>query len=252
MPDSHNSLLDEIRTCGVIRISAHWDDTSAQYLDAHTGEPAGVVGLVGQLLANDVGVRAEFVELPWADHLPALLAGQVDISLKHTLTPQRAFEVEFTQDNLLCETGRIVVRRSRDWQQEQELNQPQRVIAVSPGASQEIHARRRYPLAQVRFFPTAQAALEAVALGEADACLHDTLVPTFLRLYTGCTVLTQADGQPVVPYQDCVHPCIKPGDQRFLNWLNSWMAFHKAAGRFEQIVAQAEAAYQAQYRPNLL
>ncbi|NJL44275.1 MAG: transporter substrate-binding domain-containing protein [Nitrosarchaeum sp.] len=111
--------------------------------------------------------------------MPALLAGQVDISLKHTLTPQRAFEVEFTQDNLLCETGRIVVRRSRDWQQEQELNQPQRVIAVSPGASQEIHARRRYPLAQVRFFSTAQAALEAVALGEADACLHDTLVPTF-------------------------------------------------------------------------
>ncbi|NJL44274.1 MAG: hypothetical protein HC945_03100 [Nitrosarchaeum sp.] len=64
MPDSHNSLLDEIRTCGVIRISAHWDDTSAQYLDADTGEPAGVVGLTGQLLAEDLGVRAEFVELP--------------------------------------------------------------------------------------------------------------------------------------------------------------------------------------------
>lgn len=59
-----STLLDEIRQRGVIRITAHWDDTSAQYLDPRTGEPAGVVGLVGKLLAQDLGVRAEFVELP--------------------------------------------------------------------------------------------------------------------------------------------------------------------------------------------
>lgn len=244
------SLLDEIRARGVIRISAHWDDTSAQYLDPDTGTPAGVVGRVGQLLAKDLGVRAEFVELPWAEHLPALLAGRVDISVKHTLTPQRALEVEFTAHSLLCETGRVVVRRERSWQSEADLNQPQRVIAVALGSSQEVQARRRYPLAEVRKFSTAQAALEAVALGEADACLHDTLVPNFLRSYSGCTVLLQEDDQPVIPYQDCIHPCIRPGNPRFLNWLNSWLAFHRASGTIERIVAEAEAAYQAKFGPN--
>jgi ABC-type amino acid transport substrate-binding protein len=241
------SLLDEIRTRGVIRISAHWDDTPAQYLDPATGEPAGLVGLVGQLLAEDLGVQVEFVELPWAEHLAALLTGRVDISIKHTLTPQRAFEVEFTVHSLLCEEGRVVVRRSREWQNEIDLNQAQRVIAGAKGSSQEIHSRRRYPLAQLRMWPTAQEALAAVALGEADACLHDTLVPSFLQSHPECTVLTRADGRPVVPYRDCIHPCIRPGDPRFLNWLNSWLAFHQAGGMFERVVVQAETAHRVSF-----
>jgi ABC-type amino acid transport substrate-binding protein len=244
---SRVSLLDEIRTRRVIRISAHWDDTPAQYLDPDTGTPAGMVGLVGQLLAEDLGVRVEFVELPWAEHIAALLAGQVDISIKHTLTPQRAFEVEFTVHSLLCEEGRVVVRRSREWQNETDLNQAQRIIAGAKGSSQEIHSRQRYPLAELQMWPTAQEALAAVALGEADACLHDTLVPGFLRSHPECTVLTGADGQPVIPYQDCIHPCIRPGDPRLLNWLNSWLAFHRAGGTFERMVAEAEAAHEAKF-----
>jgi polar amino acid transport system substrate-binding protein len=229
----------------VIRIAAHWDNTSAQYLDPATGRPAGMVALVGQLLAQDLGVQVEFVDMPWAEQIPALLAGRVDISLKHTNTPQRAFEVEFTIHSLICEEGRVVVRRDRSWQNESALNQPQHRLAVAVGSSQEIHARQRYPLAQLPIFPTAQAALEAVATGQAEACLHDTLVPGFLQAHPECTILTGDNGQPVVPYQDCVHPCIRPGDPRFLNWLNSWMAFHKAAGTFDRILVEAEAAYQA-------
>lgn len=242
-----STLFDEIRRRGVIRITAHWDDTFAQYLDPRTGEPAGVVGLVGKLLAQDLGVRAEFVELPWADHLAAIIEGRADISVKHTLTPQRAFEVEFTLYYLLCEEGQIVIRRDSDVYKEADLNQPQRVMAVALGSSQEIHTRRRYPAAQLRIFPTAQEALNAVAVGQADACLHDTLVPGFLRIQPECMVLIDESGQPIVPYRDCVHPCIKPGDPRFLNWLNSWMAFHRSAGTFEMIVAEAEAAYRAAF-----
>jgi ABC-type amino acid transport substrate-binding protein len=238
-----STLLDEIRQRGVIRITAHWDDTSAQYLDPLTGEPAGVVGLVGKLLAQDLGVRAEFFELPWADHLAAIIEGRADISVKHTLTPQRAFEVEFTLDHLLCEEGRIVIHRDAGIHSEADLNQPQRVMTVALGSSQEIHTRRRYPAAQLRLFPTAQEALNAVAVREADACLHDTLVPGFLQLRPECAVLTHENGEPVIPYRDCVHPCIKPGDSRFLNWLNSWMAFHRSAGTFEMIIAEAEAAH---------
>jgi ABC-type amino acid transport substrate-binding protein len=242
------SRLDEIRTRGVIRISAHWDNTSAQYLDPDSGEPAGIVGPVGQLLAQDLGVRPEFVELPWADHIPALLAGQVDISVKHTLTPQRALEVDFSSHSILCEEGQIIVQCDRDWQIEADLNRPERVIAVAMGSSQEIHVRRRYALAKIRLWPTAREALEAVATGQADACLHDTLVPGFLAEHPACTTLTGTDGRPVIPYRDCVHPCLKPGDQRFLNWLNSWMAFHKASGTFDDIVSEAEAAFQATVR----
>ena len=242
------SLLDEIRARGVVIISAHWGETSAQYLDPDTGKPAGIVALVGELLAQDLSVRAEFIDMPWADHIKALLDGRVDISVKHTLTPHRALQVEFTVDSILCEEGRIIVRQDRGLNSEADLNQPNRIIAVANEASQETHIRRRYSRAQMRFFATAQETLDAVAAGEVDACLHDTEVPGFLLAHPDCTVmLTQENDQPVIPYKDCVHPCIKPGDQRFLNWLNSWLAFHKASGTFEQLVHMAEAAHHTKF-----
>lgn len=244
-PNRNNiSLLDEVRERGFIRIVTHWGDTAAQYLDPDTGEPAGVVGLVGQLLAQDLGVRADFVDMPWADQLPALLAGQVDISVKHTNSPQRAFDVEFTLLSILCEEGRVVVRRDRGLVGEESLNQPQRSLAVAAGASQLLHTRERFPKAQVRVFATSDEVFAAVAAGEVDACLHDTKVPVFLRAHPECTVLTDKNDQPVVPYVDCVHPCIRPGDPRFLNWLNNWMAFRRALGTFERLVAQAERDHQ--------
>lgn len=242
---TRQSLLDTIRERGFIRIAAHWGDTSAQYLDPETGEPAGMVALVGRLLARDLGVRAEFVDMPWASQIPALLDGRVDISVKHTNTPQRAFDVEFTVLSILCEEGRIVIRRDSGLNSEEDLNQPHRTIAVPTGASQLVHIHTRFPRARVQECEITDEAFDAVAEGQADACLHDTKVESFLRLHPECTVLTGKDDRPVVPYVDCVHPCIRPGDQRFLNWLNSWMAFHWATGTFERLLREVEEDYTA-------
>lgn len=245
--DASKSLLDEVRERGVIRVAADWRDTPMQYLDPDTGEPAGMVGLVGELLARDLNVRAEFVELPWADHIAALLDDSVDISVKHTNTPQRAFEVEFTTQSIVCDEGRIVIRRDSGLRSEADLNQASRIIGVEIRSSQEVHVRDRYPLAQIRTFPYGRDRdiFEAVAAAEVDACLHDTGVPNFLLRHPKCTVLTADDGRPIVAYVDCIHPCIKPGDQRFLNWLNNWMAFRKAAGTFERILDEAEREHKA-------
>jgi polar amino acid transport system substrate-binding protein len=234
------SLLDEIRNRGRIRITAHWGDTSAQYLDPESGEPAGMVGLVGQLLARDLDVSPAFIELPWADQIPALLDDRADLSIKHTNTPQRAFDVEFTVHSILCEEGRIVIRHGRGLHLASDLDHPSRIIAVADEASQTLHIHDCFPLARIQNWPTAQDALDAVAQGKADASLHDTRVPGFLRAHPECAVLSHEDGQPVTAYVDCVHPCIRPGDPRFLNWLNNWMAFRKASGTFERLIAQAE------------
>ena len=241
------SLLTGIRERGFVRISAYWGETSAQYLDPDSGEPAGLVGLVGQLLAHDLGVKPEFVNMVWEDHIDALLSDQVDISIKHTNTPERAFNVEFTIESILCEEGRIVILSSNDLKKEADLNQAHRIISVAMGSSQEVHVRERYPLAQVKILTDSQETFDAVLNGQADACLHDTKVPGFLSLHTECTILTKDDGQPIIPYKDCVHPCIKPGDQRFLNWLNSWMSFNKATGKFDRIMNEVEVVHKEKF-----
>jgi len=247
IPGVSKSLLEEVRERGFIRIAVHWGVTSMQYLDPDTGEPAGFVALVGKLLARDLGVRAEFVgqdQLPWSDVLPALRDGRLDISVKHTNTPPRAFEVEFTVHSIICEEGRFVIRRDRGLRSEADLHQPGRIIVVAKGSSQALQGREYPTPAEIRILPTWGDTFEAVVSGEADACLHDTGVPTFLLAHPECTVLTREDGQPAVAYVDCIHPCIRPGDPRFLNWLNNWIAFWKPGGTFERLLKVADRDHQ--------
>lgn len=241
------SRLDEIRERGFIRIGCRWSPSAEQYTDPDTGEPAGIVGLLGTLLAKDLGVRAEFVDLTWADHIPALLEDRVDICLKHTNTPERALAVEFSTGRVLRYEGKIVIRRDRGVRDEAALNQPDRIMACGEGDSQEGQIRERYPRAQLRLYPKTEDALLAVDAGDADACLADQAVPDFLRLHPECTVLTKENGQPIITSIDYSHPMVKPGDQRFLNWVNNWIDFHEVQGTIERIKEEAYRAFEAKF-----
>jgi len=245
------SRLDELVERGTLRIAAHWDLTAEQYLDPDTGEPAGVVGKVGRLLAADLGVRPEFVRVPWEDQLPALLEGRVDICIKHTNTPERAFHVDFARGRLEKYVGRIVVRRDRDWSSESDLNDPARIVATIGGSHQESQARRRYPAAGIRLCPTEHAAMDAVWSGRADAALGDAWVSNFLLLRPECEVLAGPDGEPVITSLDYAHPCIRKGDQAFLNWLDNWMDYHEVQGTFERAIAEAYREHQEKFEKNV-
>lgn len=239
------SLLEEIPERGAIRIAAHWDLTAEQYLDPDSGDPAGVVGKVGTLLAADLGVRPEFVSVDWDSQIPALLEGRVDICIKHTNTPERAFVVDFARGRLEKYVGKIIVRRDRDWSNESALDDDGRVIATIGGSHQEAQAGTRWPSASVRVFPTEHAAMDAVWRRDADAALGDAWVANFLLLRPECEALADGEGNPIVTSLDYSHPCIKKGDQSFLNWLDNWMDFHDAQATFERLIADAYREHEA-------
>jgi ABC-type amino acid transport substrate-binding protein len=187
--ETSTSRLFEIRRRGFIRIGVRWAASAEQYIDPDTGEPSGIVGMLGKQMAQDLGVRAEFVDLLWADHIPALLEDRIDICMKHTNTPQRALQVEFSTGRVLAYHGKIVIRRDRGIHSESDLNQPHRVFGCGKGDSQLEQIRTRYPLAQIRYFDKTEQSLAAVNNGEVDACLAVQSVPMFLALHPDCTVV---------------------------------------------------------------
>jgi hypothetical protein len=77
--------------------------------------------------------------------------------------------------------------------------------------------------------------------------LADQSIPNFIRLHPECTVLADANGARVVFSVDYSHPMIKPGDPRFLNWINNWMDFHEVQGTLERIKLEAERAFEAKF-----
>jgi ABC-type amino acid transport substrate-binding protein len=246
---SHNAVsrLEEIRSRGAIRIGVRWAPSAEQYIDPDSGEPSGIVGLLGKQMAHDLGVQPIFVDLLWADHLPALLDDRIDICLKHTNTPERALLVEFSTGRVLRYEGKIVIHREGRIRRESDLNRPETVLGCGKGDSQEGQIRTRYPLAQMRYFDKTELTLAAVAAGEIDACLADQSVPLFLKLNPQCTVVMDESGTPVITSIDYSHPTVKPGDQRWLNWVNNWMDFHTVQGTIERFKEEAYAAFDAKF-----
>jgi ABC-type amino acid transport substrate-binding protein len=185
--------------------------------------------------------------MSWSEQIPSLIDGRVDICLKHTNRPDRAFLVDFSSGRLEKYEGHIVIHREGTVRSEADLDRPDRMIAATKGAHQEKQVQERYP--QARFLPCTDAhqGMTAVLCREADACLTDAAIPNFLRLHPECTILSDADGNPVVTSVDFAHPCIKAGDSRFLNWLNNWMSYHTAQSNIDLAIAQAYREHAAKF-----
>jgi ABC-type amino acid transport substrate-binding protein len=198
------------------------DDYCQSYLDPATGEPAGVVPELGRIMAADLGVKPEFVDMPWPEHMQALLANKVDLLMSYTNTPARALEVEFAGPLLPSE---VVVLQSKhsSAQQREALNQSGRRIAIWHGSS----------IARVaaQFFPTAVLVESAdpageVASGRVDAGVVDAVTKIFMDKHPDLRLLRDDEGKLVVLAQEWGHPAVKPGNQRFLNWINNWLDYH--------------------------
>ncbi len=223
------SVLDEIRAKGILRIAVSFSPPPETghspefYLDSTSGQAAGVVPELGKVMAADLGVKAEFVDLPWPEHLAALRAGRVDLLLSYTNTPARALEVEFAGP-LLPSQAVVVLSGDSPLQKIEELNQPGRRLAIWHGSSIARVAAATFPLATLveSAHPTAE-----VEAGRVDGGVVDAVTKIFMRQHPRLKLLRDDDGKLVILAQEWGHPAIRPGDQKFLNWLNNWLDYHK-------------------------
>lgn len=229
------STLDRVQRRGVLRIAVSFTPPPETghapefYRDASTGEPTGVVPELGKVMAHNLGVHPEFVDMPWPKHMSALLAEHVDLLMSYTNTPERAFKVEFA-GRLLPSEVVLVLRRESSVTDVQSLHQPGARLGVWHGSSIAVVARERFPHATVVEFEEPACALLA---GDVDACVMDAVTRVFMEQHTQLRLLRDTEGQLVVLAREYGHPAIRPGDQRFLNWINSWLDYHRAQGTIE-------------------
>lgn len=229
------SILDEIQSRGIVRIAVSFSSPPEEghspefYVDQKTGEPSGVVCELGKVLAQDLGVQPEWVDLPWPEHLKALLSEKVDLLLSYTNTPQRALAVEFvgrllpSQVVLMLPTDSVVEEMAA-------LNQAGIRIGVWHGSSVARVATRHFPLATLSEHADPPAALGA---RQVDACVVDAVTKIFMEKHPGLKLLRDDQGAVVILAQEYGHPAIRPGDPRFLNWLRNWLDYHRGEGTID-------------------
>jgi ABC-type amino acid transport substrate-binding protein len=230
---ARSSALDEILDRGVIRIAVTWSpppDTGFPpefWLDP-SGEPQGIAIEIGKILAGDLGVRPEWIDVGWDQQFDALFRGEVDLLPKPTLTPARAVRMEFS-DRLMPFEVVAITRRDEGFTLA-SLGQESVTISGWKGSSCNDIARHKFPLARIVEYVDENEAKRAVSDGTADAIITDAVTKVSMAELPALDFIRNPDGQKVVLAREYGHFAVRIGDQRFLNYLNAWIAYHRADG----------------------
>jgi ABC-type amino acid transport substrate-binding protein len=247
------SALDQILARGAVRLAVEFKDPIAtgfppeMFLDPETGQPAGVGPVLAGIMADDLGVGLECVDLPWPDHIDTLLRGDVDLILG-TNTPARALRVDFLPGRLMENRVTCLARRAAADRDRGAFDAPGVTIACWYGSTTVQVAREHFPRAQVREAADPQG---MVLAGEADAYVTDSVTFRLLELFPDLDFVRDGGdgGDPIVLSREHVHFGLPRGDRTFMTWLVNWYDYHDAQGTVARWCVDYWEASMADYHP---
>jgi len=169
-------LLETIKSRGALQLCVA--DYPYIQKDPATGQWVGYDADLATMFAARIGVKVQWVDVSWANIVPALLAQKCDaVWSAPFVTPERAKVVDFT--NTVHDAGLLVVVRKGDtrFSSYADLNSPAVTFVELPDVSEK-SARANFPKANVKIIQSDNVnapALE-VAAGRADANVADALL----------------------------------------------------------------------------
>lgn len=222
------SLLDAVQERGVLRVGAECVYKGTCFLDPDTGERVGYSVELTRILARDLGVEVEWLDMEWSALIPAIGTGQIDVITQGmTNSPERAKVVEMTKA-MDYYPGALVLPPTSPLHGVTDLNavwaaldSEDKTITFLLGGTQELMTKALLPKAKHRGLDVAAAYME-IASGRADAMLVDAGDAwDMIHATPGGKIW-----QDRVVYTLTGSMVIRPGDQRFLNWLNTWIDYY--------------------------
>ena len=223
------SLLDEITQRGKIKIGSTLKYPPQMYRDSN-GEPAGYDVELMKMLANDMKVELEVVDMDFPGLIPALLAAKVDmLSVGLVNTPERALAIEFT-DGYVPYRQVMVVPKNSTAKSINDLNKSGIKITALMGSTAENLAKTKLPKAQIVGLDQQEAMME-VTSGRADGVVVEEYLamPLVANFPNKVKILN-----PNEPFKDEMGAwAVRPGDYRFLTYLNNWLRYYKVRGTLD-------------------
>lgn len=221
--------LDEIKSSGEINIGVFSDKNPFGYVDEN-GEYQGYDVYFANRIAEDLGVKVNFVSTEAANRIEYLETGKVDLILANfTVTEERAQVVDFALPYMNVALG-VVSPDSKVITSLDSWDANDKIIVIS-GTTAETYLTKQYPDIPLQKYDTYANAKNALENGNAAAWANDnTEVIAFALQNPGYTV-----GIPSLGEQDTIAPAVSKGNDTLLAWINaeieslaSEQFFHKA------------------------
>ncbi len=231
---AQESVIEKIQKQGVIRVGMStfvpWAMKDKQ------GDLIGFEIDVAKKLAQDMGVKIEFVPTAWSGIIPALLTGKFDVIIGGMgVTPARNLKVNFTIPYEYSGMSMVAHKsKAKGFSSLSDFNKKEVTIAVRMGTTAEQAARKHMPNASLKLFENESQALQELNLGRVHAVVSSAPMPVFHALkYPDKLFVPLKENFTKEP----IGFALKKGDHDALNYFNNWILNMHAQGFLKEKTA---------------
>ena len=194
-----------------------------------TGKLVGFEIDVATRLAEDMGVKVQFVPTKWAGIIPALLTGKFDVVIGGmSVRPDRNLKVNFSIPYDYA--GQSIVANKKlaaGFSSLQDFNRPDVVISARLGSTAADAANKFMPRAKKRLFDDEAQVIQEVVNGKAHAAVASAPLPAFQAIKFSDRLFLPVRGTFT---KEPIGFALKKGDYDTLNYFNNWIRVVEAKG----------------------
>jgi polar amino acid transport system substrate-binding protein len=225
------STIETIKKRGVLKVGM--DIFQPWAMKDKNGKLIGFEIDVATRLAEDMGVKVEFLPTAWSGIIPALLTGKFDVIIGGMgITPQRALQVNFTQP--YEHSGMSIVAHKKvaaGFDSLEDFNKPEVQIAVKLGTTAAAAAKKFLPKAKLRLFDTEPQAYQELRNGNVHAVVGSAPRPAYEAVdYSETLFLPVQETFTKEP----IGFAMRKGDPDTLAFFNSWITVATLEGWLEE------------------
>jgi len=194
-----------------------------------TGQLIGFEIDVATRLAEDMGVKIEFIPTKWAGIIPALLTGKFDVVIGGmSVRPDRNLKVNFSIPYDYAGQSLVANKKlAAGFANLKDFDRADVVISARLGSTAADAAKKFMPTAQKRFFDDEAQVIQEVVNGRAHAAVASAPLPAFQAIKYSDKLFMPLQGTFT---KEPIGFAVRKGDFDTLNYFNNWIRVTEAKG----------------------
>ena len=224
---TNESTIEQVLRKGVLRVGMSTFVPWA--MKDKTGKLIGFEIDVATRLANDTGVKVEFVPTKWAGIIPALLTGKFDVIIGGMgILPQRNLKVNFSIP--YDYSGMSIVAHKKlaaGFNKIQDFNQPTVTVTARLGSTAEVAVRKFMPKAKLKLFDDESQVIQEVRNGRVHALVASAPLPEFMAIENSDFLFMPLNDTFT---KEPIGFAVRKGDPDTLNYFNNWIRVVQSEG----------------------
>ena len=225
------SALQDILNSGVLKVGTTGDWNPMTMKNPADNSYTGYDIDVMSELANDLGVKVEFVPTDWKTLVSGVTSGKYHITGSASISPARAKAAGYSSSYFSLATVPLILDKNKDrFKDWADLDKGDVTVAATLGTTQEKQVKQFFPNAQHQIVEAPARDFQEVLAGRADAHITSNVEANKLvEKYPQMMIVPVEKPKAPTP----IAMLLPQGDQVWINYVNTWIALKQERGFFD-------------------